>query len=174
MPQAQGLDATLYNFNALPWQQFSLQLQPSGSIIIQSDYTQSAIQPQEAVLDSPVVTQALTGDEAQQWMISGPNQTYAPSAVDDTFTVSTGATLDGNVLLNDRANSFDILARHVIGPFNGQLDESIYEGGITPFGTFTYQPEPGFVGQDHFIYQAFSSSNGAPSRYTTVIINVTE
>ena len=174
MPQAQGLDATLYTFNGKPWQQFSIDLVPSGAVIIKSTYTGTVLQPENLSLGAEIKTQALTGNENQQWLIAGPNQTFPTSAMDDTFSVTVDSLLEGDVLNNDQVNGFDFFSELVSPPSHGELvgiGALIYDG-LTPWGAFEYQPDPGFVGQDQFIYQAFSSFSGAPSRYVTVTIQV--
>ncbi len=90
----------------------------------------------------------------------------APVAVDDSYTVSTGGTLNNNVLSNDSdvEDSKPQTAQLVTGPTNAQ------NFVLNPDGTFSYTPKTG-VTSDSFTYAAKDSA-GATSNTATVSINV--
>ena len=126
-------------------------------------------------LDAAIKAEPASDAGAQQWLVAGVNQSFAPIGRDDDFSTPVDTLLEGRVLTNDTANGFDIAAFLIEGPQNGEmagLGASIYDG-ITPWGTFSYQPNPGFTGSDRFVYQVLTSASGAPSRYVTVRIEVT-
>ena len=79
-----------------------------------------------------------------------------PTAADDAYDATSGATLDGaSVLANDSDPNGDALtATLTSGPAHGTLQ-------LAPGGTFTYTPDAGFTGRDAFTY---SASDGARSR----------
>lgn len=94
-----------------------------------------------------------------------------PTAVNDSYTVPGGTTLSvttrqEGVLGNDidPGNDNTIQALLVQNVTNGTLT-------LNPDGTFTYTPNPGFVGVDTFTYQA--TDGGMPSNTATVTITVT-
>lgn len=71
-----------------------------------------------------------------------------PLAVNDTFTVTAGATLTASVAGNDRlypdgGNAWETITTTVNGTLNF----------ANATGNFTYQPHGGFVGTDTFTYQ---------------------
>jgi len=174
-PAAQGLDVTLYNFNQLPWQQFEVNLADGGGLRLVSAYTDRTLAPMAAEAGALIQTEPPIDDTLQEWLVAGVAQAFGPTARDDAFTTTVDTIVEGRVNTNDDANGFDILALPITQPENGQLvglGGSIY-GGITPWGAFTYQPNPGFVGEDRFVYLVLSSFNGAPSRFATVRVTVT-
>ncbi|HET9504164.1 MAG TPA: Ig-like domain-containing protein [Hymenobacter sp.] len=69
----------------------------------------------------------------------------APTTVADTYTTPQGTLLKGNVLSNDLGTNPRAIL--IIRPTHGTLL-------LNPDGTFTYQPNAGFTGQDSFIYYA--------------------
>jgi ELWxxDGT repeat protein/VCBS repeat-containing protein len=90
-----------------------------------------------------------------------------PTAVNNTYTVTANSplTLAANqgVLANDTDPDNDPLtAVQGTGPANGTLT-------LNTNGSFTYTPNPNFVGTDSFTYQA---SDGINSPLATVILNV--
>jgi Bacterial Ig domain len=97
----------------------------------------------------------------------------APVAVDDSFTTlrDTTLTVDApGVLANDSDPERDAFFALLIldqGPLRGKVD--LFKDN----GSFTYIPDPGFVGTDSFAYFAFDSFGGV-SEPTTVTITVTE
>jgi hypothetical protein len=100
------------------------------------------------------------------------NVDIAPVAVDDTYFVAPGRTLDTNflqnfsVLNNDTDADGDPLTAQLasgLGPDNGHLD-------LSSDGSFVYTPRPGFEGTDSFSYYAFDGL--VLSNLATVTINV--
>ena len=177
-PDAAGTDATVFVPNQRPWQRFALAVnEDDGSLSITSGYTGRALAASAAAVGADVGTAEPAADEnLQRWIVSGPGQTAPATGRDDRFTVAAGEVLSGRVLTNDDSNEFDLGAILVEGPSNGAfigINQDIY-GGLAPFGAFDYRPDEGFVGEDRFVYRVFGSANGAPSRYVTVRISVTE
>lgn len=89
-----------------------------------------------------------------------------PVANDDTATTPNDTPVTGNVLGNDSDPDGDDLTVNttpVAGPNHGTVD-------INPDGTFTYTPDPGFVGEDSFDYEV--CDNGTPSICTTATVTV--
>ena len=177
-PNAAGTDATVFKPNGNVWQDFRIGINENdGSLSIISAYTGRALAAQEQVDGGDVGTaQADADDPAQDWVLSGPRQTAPAIGRDDSFTVASGDILNGRVLSNDDSNDFDLLSLLVTRPENGEFvgQSQIVYDGLSPFGTFQYQSAPGFVGTDSFVYQVFGGGNGAPSRYVTVSIDVSE
>jgi gliding motility-associated-like protein/uncharacterized repeat protein (TIGR01451 family) len=70
-------------------------------------------------------------------------------------------------------NDFDELGLNLIytptlvsGPSNGALDLGL----LGPTGEFTYTPDPGFVGVDHFVYEVRTDAD--PSMYATAVVTI--
>ena len=90
-------------------------------------------------------------------------------ARDDNYGLTPGETLEvgtsGGVLRNDFRDPLygDLLATLESGPEHGQLD-------LRTDGSFTYQPDPGFVGQDSFIYRASQTAGDA---WDTAVVTLT-
>ncbi|SIO39386.1 Uncharacterized membrane protein [Singulisphaera sp. GP187] len=98
--------------------------------------------------------------------IVAPGQ-QVPTAVNDTYSTPAGGTLSialPGVLGNDLSPSGKPLTAAVVGqPANGTLT-------LNSNGSFTYVPNPGFVGADTFTYQA--SDGTFVSDFATVTVNV--
>jgi hypothetical protein len=95
--------------------------------------------------------------------IEEPSNT-APVAVDDAFATDEGTVLAGSVLGNDQDPEGDALTASVVGlPAHGQV---LFAGD----GSFTYTPDPDFVGSDSFTYRL--SDGQLQSNVATVTIQV--
>ena len=81
-------------------------------------------------------------------------------AEDDTFSVSPGGLLRGNVLLNDAAPA----------PFVVTLAPTVLKGSVSlrPDGSFDYQANPLFFGSESFLY-SINDANGVISNANVVI-----
>ncbi|HYV35665.1 MAG TPA: Ig-like domain-containing protein, partial [Gemmataceae bacterium] len=82
-----------------------------------------------------------------------------PLGMEDAYSTGAGQTLVANgpvirgVLANDIDADGDLLsARLVSGPMHGSLI-------LNSNGTFHYEPNPGFAGEDSFVYQSFDGSS---------------
>ncbi|MEO1084103.1 MAG: Ig-like domain-containing protein, partial [Acidobacteriota bacterium] len=100
----------------------------------------------------------------------------APQARPDVVVTAPDTAVSSNVLWNDAQGIpgafFDPAAVIAVGPLHGQLvglGQALY-GGITPWGAFEYQPDPGFTGIDVFGYRVLNS--GVASEITTVTVAV--
>ncbi|QEF96415.1 Cadherin domain protein [Stieleria maiorica] len=82
------------------------------------------------------------------WTVTASNA--APVATGESFTVNIGETLTvgvSSVIFNDSDVDGDSLAIVLVAaPTNGSFT-------LDPGGNFTYTPNPGFFGQDSFLYQ---------------------
>ena len=91
-----------------------------------------------------------------------------PSAVDDAYTSSEGATLNisaPGVLANDSDSDGDPLAASwVAGPSDGSLV-------LSADGSFTYTPDLDFNGADSFTYSANDGNGGTASATVTITVN---
>ena len=92
----------------------------------------------------------------------------APVAEDDSYTVRHDRTLEvtsvDGVAANDHDADGDALSYSVLtSPANGVLT-------LNPDGTFTYQPDSGWVGTDSFTYEV---TDGAETASAAVTIDVT-
>ena len=100
----------------------------------------------------------------------------APVAVDDTYTTDEDTELNEpapGVLTNDTdANNDALTAVLDTGPSNAASFT------LNPDGSFDYEPNPDFSGEDSFTYHAnddgANGGNGADSNVATVTITVTE
>ncbi|UTF53473.1 Ig-like domain-containing protein [Natronosalvus rutilus] len=92
----------------------------------------------------------------------------APVAVDDHYSMVQGETLTVDApgrLANDRDPDGDVITTTNTGsPDNGTVT------GVVD-GSFTYTPDPGFVGTDSFVY-LMRDEHGAYSSYGTVTVEV--
>jgi len=90
----------------------------------------------------------------------------ATVANDDTYTITTGGTVEGNVLANDYDSDAPALTASLVsGPAHGTLS-------FSSDGTFSYAAAPGFHGADSFTYTA--ADGDAVSNVATVTIRVNE
>ncbi|MCI0643828.1 MAG: Ig-like domain-containing protein [Chloroflexi bacterium] len=97
--------------------------------------------------------------------VNAPNN--APVTVDDSYMVDEDALLSvaaPGVLANDNDPDGDPLTAVLVsGPANGSLT-------LNADGSFTYQPNPNFNGQDSFTYQA--TDGALPGNVATVTITI--
>ncbi|MDX2232072.1 MAG: Ig-like domain-containing protein [Leptolyngbyaceae cyanobacterium bins.349] len=91
----------------------------------------------------------------------------APTAVNDSYTVATTASLNitaPGILANDTdVDSPSLTATLVATAANGTLS-------LNPNGSFTYQPNAGFSGVDRFTYRA---TDGSLTSANTATVNIT-
>jgi uncharacterized repeat protein (TIGR01451 family)/gliding motility-associated-like protein len=94
------------------------------------------------------------------------------TAVDDSYYTTVGVVINENVLDNDtdpegHTQTVDI----TISPSNGPTNGSVV---LNADGTFTYTPNPGYIGPDSFVYSIFD--NGSPvatdSATVTILVGV--
>lgn len=96
--------------------------------------------------------------------ISVTNQ--LPIAADDTFSTPHGRELHGNVAVNDSDPDGDsLLYTMAAAPTNGTVIQ------VNDDGTFTYTPNPGFVGTDQFTYWAADGAEGSVGMVTIEVTN---
>jgi uncharacterized repeat protein (TIGR01451 family) len=88
-----------------------------------------------------------------------------PVANDDTTIVSEGALVSGTVVGNDTQGNGPGIFSLVSGSANGTLV-------LNPNGTFTFTPNPGFVGTTTFVYQLCDSDVPPDCDTATVTLNV--
>ncbi|WP_147678517.1 Ig-like domain-containing protein, partial [Algibacter pacificus] len=89
-------------------------------------------------------------------------------ANDDTATTESGTPVDGNLIVNDfdpEGDNITINTTPVTVPDNGTVV-------INPDGTFTYTPNPEFVGEDTFIYEVCDDGTPQDCDQATVTITV--
>ena len=96
-----------------------------------------------------------------------PNYTFAN---DDAYYTEPGVPVVDNVLLNDSDpegdnQSVNTAITPISGPSNGTLV-------INPDGSFTYTPDPGFQGTDHYVYEVIDDGTPQASDRATVTIVV--
>lgn len=113
-------------------------------------------------------TETSTADNSRNILVTVLPQT-APVAQNDSYDATQGALLTVNkangVLKNDTdANLDPLTAVLVSGPGNAA------SFNLKPNGSFTYQPNPAFVGVDTFTYRANDGTDD--SNLATVSINV--
>ena len=121
----------------------------------------------------PLILISLEGNTADPSIGSGSDGSsftpIAPNAVGDSVETPVNTTIPIDVLMNDRAETGDIVG--IIDTF----DAISTSGGSVVLlngGILEYTPAAGFVGQDAFEYTI--SSFNAPSATATVTVNVTE
>ena len=96
----------------------------------------------------------------------GTPDNAAPVANDDTAITEAGTPVEGNVLVNDFDPDGDtITVTSNTEPTNGSVT-------VNPDGTFTYTPEPGFVGEDSFEYTVCDDADPSLCATGTVTIEV--
>jgi hypothetical protein len=101
----------------------------------------------------------------------------APTAVDDYYETGENETLvveAPGVLANDSdpnaSDDFTAVLKEETGPLHGDLT-------LNEDGSFTYEPDPGFLGEDSFEYYLVSlptgmrSSQYVDSAKVTIIVN---
>ena len=96
------------------------------------------------------------------WVVNNP----APTASDDSYSGVEDQPVNGSVLGNDSDPDNDVLTTSVVtSPSNGSVS-------MNPDGTFTYEPNTGFVGTDTFEYQIVDADG--QTSVAVVIIDLTE
>jgi len=127
----------------------SFQYTPNAGFVGVDSFTYQA---SDGTLTSGTATVAITVLAQQQ---------QAPTAVDDQYVANEGGTLvitTPGVLINDSSPNGNPLTAEVVDPpSNGTLV-------LNPDGSFTYIPNPGFIGTDSFTYRntdGVSFSNSA-------------
>ncbi len=84
---------------------------------------------------------------------------FYEATIDEALQVETSGVLANDVLTGD-----SLTANEFTGPQHGELN-------FNPDGTFFYQPDPGFVGMDGFMYQV--DDGDSQSQFAAVTIEVT-
>ncbi|WP_128755762.1 Ig-like domain-containing protein, partial [Leeuwenhoekiella palythoae] len=96
----------------------------------------------------------------------GTPDNAVPVANDDTAITEAGTPVYGNVLVNDFDPDGDtITVTSNTQPTNGSVT-------VNPDGTYTYTPEPGFVGEDSFEYTVCDDADPSLCATGTVTIEV--
>ena len=88
-----------------------------------------------------------------------------PVANDDVTVFTEGAPVSGTVVGNDTSGNGPSVFNLVTGPSNGSLV-------FNPDGSFTYTSNPGFVGNDSFVYQLCDSDTPPDCDNATVTLTV--
>jgi len=131
---------------------------PDEGYVGEDTFTYDVTDGQVDALGDPVVATATV-------TVSMGNELPAP--VDDAAKTFAGRPVSGNVLTNDTDPDGDPLTVVLDGkaPANGKLD-------LNPDGTFTYTPDPGFVGDDTFVYEVTDGQPDTSPAAATVTITV--
>ncbi|MDP4954434.1 MAG: cadherin-like domain-containing protein, partial [Flavobacteriales bacterium] len=90
----------------------------------------------------------------------------APIALDDTFVLELNGTVQGNVLNNDSDPEGDQMSLNttpILTPLYGFVN-------INENGTFTYSPDPGYIGEDNFVYQLCDDDEACATANVRLII----
>lgn len=92
-----------------------------------------------------------------------------PSAVNDFYTVDEDGTLQVDAAIGVLSNDSDpdgdaLLASLVLEPSNGSLS-------LSDDGSFVYEPDPGFFGEDSFRYRANDGQSASNVAVVTVQVN---
>lgn len=137
----------------------------SDDPLLWDDFVESL--PDVPDLDLTELIDALLGD----WWLWYWNQQGANGpalAVDDQYTLNTGETRAVDAVHGVLANDLDPDG----DPLVALLDDDAHHGQLTleSDGSFTYIPDPGFVGVDHFRYLAYDFHT--ESRVTDVWLQV--
>lgn len=89
-----------------------------------------------------------------------------PNAVNDNVTTEQDSPVTANLLTNDTDVDGDTLtpdASPVSGPSNGAVT-------IAANGTFTYTPDPGYVGADSFVYRITDGNGGSDTATVSITV----
>jgi len=98
-----------------------------------------------------------------------------PIAVDDHYATVQPNSVDIHVLVNDTTYGAPANVTVDSGPSDGTLTVAEATQGqlkaalATADGHFTYQPDPGFTGTDHFTY-TLSTANGTSTAVVTIVV----
>jgi hypothetical protein len=104
------------------------------------------------------VAVVVTNPDGSDTFVDGFSYGNVPTTVDDTYSTPFDTALvvaAPGILANDVSNGGGDLAVNLLSfPTNGHLD-------IRGDGSFTYTPNPGFLGTDRFTYQALNNEGRA-------------
>ena len=95
------------------------------------------------------------------------NQTFA---TDDAYIGNQNTSINGNLLTNDndpQGNTQTLSTTPVVSPVHGTVT-------LNPNGTFTYIPNPGYAGNDQFVYEVCDNGTPVACDRATVYLNVVE
>jgi gliding motility-associated-like protein len=154
----------------------SVRLNPSfqprcGTVTIAPNgrYTYTANSQGNCILDSFVYTVCNSSNQCiNEWVyiniIQSDNRDPFPNANPDFYTTYVNRPVSGNVLNNDISPNGSTLTVNTTPagrPSNGAVV-------LNANGTFTYTPNPGFVGTDRFWYTVCTPTNKCVTRQVTV------
>lgn len=106
---------------------------------------------------------AFTAPEAQENEL-GDLVDYQPEANDDAYSVPEDTLISGDLAINDLPSEDGGNIWAIVTPPTGG------EANVNPDGTFTYQPNPGFEGEDTFIYSITDTDGDVDT--ATVLLTV--
>ena len=98
-------------------------------------------------------------------VVSSSDTNQVPNAADDSYQTDVDVELNGNVMDNDQPGDGTTTIESHTPPASGSLN-------LASDGAFTYQPDPGFEGNDSFTYRLIDQ-DGDLSNTATVDISVT-
>jgi gliding motility-associated-like protein len=90
----------------------------------------------------------------------------APIALDDIFVLELNGNVQGNVLNNDsdpEGDDVQLNTTPLLAPLYGFVN-------LNENGTFTYTPDPGFTGEDHFVYELCDGDEACASANVRLIV----
>ncbi len=99
-------------------------------------------------------------------VIDNSNPNNPPNGVEDNITTTVNDPAIGDLLSNDNdpdGDSLMITMTPITSPDSGILS-------MSPTGTYTYTPNPGFIGEDEFEYEV--CDNGSPALCDTVKVTI--
>ncbi len=148
---------------------FSFAVQGDSDVEADEEFTVTLANPTGgASIDSGSVTGIISNDDTDPDGGDG-GSTGQPTANADAFTVRRDQILTGNVL-DDQGGGADLdpqgeglTVSEDLGPANGILD-------LNADGSFTYEPNADFVGQDRFIYRVADGDGDTATALVTITV----
>ena len=91
--------------------------------------------------------------------------------MDDAYYGFPDTDITGNVLDNDTDPEGNTQTVDAASPLSGPSNGTVT---MNPDGTFTYTPNPGYVGTDQFVYEIFDNGSPVATDKATVYISISD
>ena len=158
------VSGTLVDINGFTYSLFTAS--PDGTCVINSNGTFTFTPNINYFGTTSVIYQVCEGPicDLSTLFISVSNSTDAPVAIFDSYDVTTGDVLNEDVSTNDfNPDNVNLIFTLGANPLHGDI---VFNND----GTFTYTPDPGYLGNDNFSYTACAGAL-CSTAVVTIVVN---